>query len=203
VASQVDIANRALQKIGAARIDSFDEGTREANAVKACYESVRDSELQRNLWTFSIRRASLAADTATPAFGRSYQYSLPADYLRKAPYDRFSAPMPDDALFEGRKVLTDYAAPLEIVYVSNAESEETYDPLFVEALAARLAVEICEELTQSTSKRADLSNDYLFHISQAKSANSIQAGPKTPEVDEWVYVRQLEGSPNHPYRTLW
>lgn len=189
MASRVDIANRALQKVGAARISSFDEGSREASAVKAAYDMVRDAELQRNLWTFSIKRAELAADSAAPAFGRTYQYSLPADYVRKAPLDPSMAPMPDDLLFEGRKVLTNDAGPLLIRYVSNDFSDETVDPLFAEALAAKLAVEVCEELTQSGAKREALSSDYLFAITQAKSINSIQAGPRAPEIDEWVYVR--------------
>jgi len=197
MASRIDIANAALSKIGAARISSFDEGSREANAVKARYDSLKLAELQRNLWTFSIRRAQLAADSSTPAFGRSYQYQLPADYLRKAPLDPFRSDYPDDALFEGRLLLTDSAAPINVRYVSSTVEEESFDPLFAEALAARLAMELCEELTQSSSKRQSLASDYLFHVSQARSTNSIQSGPRAPEIDEWVGVRGL--AVQHPF----
>lgn len=199
MASNVDIANRALQKVGAARISSLDEGSREANAVKAAYDLTLKAELQRNLWTFAIRRASLAADAETPAFGRTYQYSLPPDYIRKAPLDPTTPPLPDDILTEGRKLLTSDSGPLHIRYVSSTLDEETVDPLFVEALAAKLAYEICQELTQSESKQAALADDYRFAVSQAKSLNSIQAGPREPEVDEWVYVRTQGNSDVYPY----
>lgn len=194
MASSVTIANRALQKVGAATITSFDEGSREADQVKLMYEPVRKAELQDNLWTFSIKRKQLSAETATPAFGRSYQYQLPADYIRKAPLDPSIAPLPDDILFEGRLLLTDDNGPMNIRYVSSDTEEETYDPMFVEAFAARLAMELAEPLTQSATKRKELADDYIYWITRAKSANSIQSGPREPEIDEWVSVRAFSNT---------
>lgn len=191
MASAVQIVNRALQKIGAARISSFDEGSREANSVKACYEQVKLSELQDNLWTFSIVRATLASDSTAPLFGRTFRYQLPTDYLREAPFDPQVSDLPDDFLFEGRMLLTDTPGPLSLRYVSSMVQEEAFDPLFTEALAARIAIEIVEELTQSASKQEILVSNYSFHIRRAKTANSIQAGPIQPEEDEWVYTRRI------------
>lgn len=191
MASSVVIANRALQKCGAARIASFDEGTREANSVKACYSTVLESELQDNLWTFSIKRIQLAASSTAPAFGRRYQYQLPADYLREAPYNPHVSDLPDDYLYEGRLLLSDAPGPLNLRYVSSDVEESQFDPLFVEAVAARIALEIVEELTQSTSKQEMLSDNYAYHIRRAKTANSIQSGPIRPQIDEWVYARNI------------
>jgi len=200
MASAVDIANRALQKVGAARISSLDEGTREANSVKACYDMLRLAELQTNLWTFSIKRAQLASESTTPLFGRTFSYLLPADFLRSAPLDPMIAEGPSDYLFEGRKFLTDSPGPLDFRYVSSDVSDEFFDPLFAEALAARIAMEVVEELTQSSGKKDTLENAYQFHIRKARTQNSIQSGPVQPEVDEWVYTRQLSGTPyGNPY----
>lgn len=195
MASQVDIANRALQKVGAARIGSLTEGTREANSVQACYTQLKEAELQDNLWTFSIKRLSLAASSTTPAFGRTYQYQLPANFLRDAPYDPVTAPSPDDWLFEGRMLLTDDPGPVSLRYVARDIQEEEFDPLFAEALAARIALEIVEELTQSTSKQEALASNYAYHINRAKTANSILSGPIEPELDEWVYTRNIRANP--------
>jgi hypothetical protein len=199
MASALDIANRALQKVGAARISSFDEGTREANAVKACYDIVRDAELSTNMWTFSIKRVELAPSSTTPAFGRTYQYDLPADYLRKAPYDPQVMDTPNDYLYEGRQLLTDEPGPLELRYVSKDVPPEHYDPLFAEALAARLAMEIASELTQSESQKGNLENAYEFHVRKARQINSIQAGPIQPDLDEWVYSRHIGNLPYGMY----
>lgn len=52
-----DIANRALQQLGAERIDSFDDDSKNAAAIKFAYDKLRCAELRRNLWNFAIRTA--------------------------------------------------------------------------------------------------------------------------------------------------
>jgi hypothetical protein len=59
-----DIANRACQKVGAARIALgalLTENTRQAGEIRACYDMLRRSELRRNVWRFSIRTCALRA----------------------------------------------------------------------------------------------------------------------------------------------
>lgn len=64
--SKVDIGNRALQRCGADRISSFTEDSKRASEVAFVYDKLRVAELQRNVWTFATRRASLRAiDTTT------------------------------------------------------------------------------------------------------------------------------------------
>lgn len=193
MSTRVDIANRALQKVGARRIGSLDEGSREADAVKACFDILLKAELQANFWTFAIKRASLAEDTEQPDDERGNQYSLPGDFLRLAPDNPTTNPILPDALLEGRKIITSERAPLKIRYVSWDIDTATVDPLFAEALAARIAMEIVEELTQSSTKRDALESAYQFHIRKARQVNSIEGGPIAPEVDEWVYTRFLPG----------
>lgn len=196
MASREEIANRALQKIGAARVTSLDEGSRNADAVKFAFDFLRDSELQMRFWTFAIKRISITNDATAPAFGRAYQYTLPEDYLRIAPDDPHYPSAYTDRLFEGRKILTDEGGPLQIRYVSNAVPEEQWDPLFADALAMRIAMEVAEELTQSATKRDAAETSYKFFIDAAKKVNSIISGPIFPEIDEIVEVRISEaGAP--------
>jgi hypothetical protein len=196
MASREQIANRALQKIGAARVTSLDDGSRNADAVSFAFDFLRDSELQMNFWTFAIRRVSIAADSVAPIFGRTLSYALPADYLRIAPDDPHYPSYYTDRLFEGRKILTDEGGPLQIRYVSNGIPEEQWDPLFADALAMRIAMEVCEELTQSSTKRDAAETAYKYFVDMAKKVNSIVAGPITPEIDEIVAVRSSEaGAP--------
>lgn len=189
MASRLDIANRALQRVGAKRITSLTEGSKSADAVNSCFDFLLEAELQENFWTFSIERAALAADSETPISGRTYQYQLPDNYLRMAPLDPFYVDGPSDFLFEGRKLLTDQGAPLYIRYVASDKPEETFHPMFSAALAMRIALEICEELTQSSSKQDRLEAAYDYFIKRARSMNAIEAGPIAPEIDELVAVR--------------
>ena len=63
MASEVDIANRALQKLGAESIVSLTQDSENARACNLCYEPIRDAELRAHPWNFAIKRASLAADS--------------------------------------------------------------------------------------------------------------------------------------------
>jgi hypothetical protein len=67
--SQVDIANRALTKLGAARIISFGDDNKQARAVSSMFDIVRDAELRSHIWSFSVKRASLPALLSTPDWG--------------------------------------------------------------------------------------------------------------------------------------
>lgn len=65
----VDIANRALQHLGAARIDTMADDSRNASEVRFAYDKLRRAELQRNRWIFAIRRAAIRAiDSTTMLF---------------------------------------------------------------------------------------------------------------------------------------
>lgn len=194
MSTRVDISNRALQKVGARRIGSLDEGSREADSVKACFDILLKAELQTNFWTFAVKRAELASDSADADADGRLAYSLPADFLRLAPRDPNLEFTQRDYLFEGRKILTSEQPPFMIRYVSWDIDTATVDPLFAEALAARIAIEIVEELTQSTTKKDSLESAYQFHIRKARQINAIESGPIAPELDEWVEVRFIHGN---------
>ena len=58
----VDIANRACQHCGTARISTtlgFLEDSLQAGEIGACYDQIRRAELRRNVWQFAIRKACL------------------------------------------------------------------------------------------------------------------------------------------------
>jgi hypothetical protein len=71
MASQVDIANRALTKLGAARIISFGDDNKQARAVESMFDIVRDAELRSHIWSFSVRRTSSGCASNNPCMGLS------------------------------------------------------------------------------------------------------------------------------------
>jgi hypothetical protein len=55
-----DIGNLALQMCGVTsmnRITTFDDNSKEAAAIKLCYDNIRRSELRKEFWKFAIKRA--------------------------------------------------------------------------------------------------------------------------------------------------
>ena len=197
--SVVQICNAALTKLGDDTITSLADNTERARACAARYEAVRDAELRRRRWKFSIRRASLAALATAPISDYDRQFQLPTDYLRLIEGGDIAdaADLTDyrtssgRALYsiEGDKLLTNLSAPLDIRYIARIEDVSLYDAAFTEALASRLAVELCERITQSDSKRELAWADYRTAIREASRANAIESPPTHPADDTWITTR--------------
>lgn len=187
--SAVEICNRALQKLGAGRINDLAEDDRNAREMNLAYDPVREAELRKHRWNFSLERVQLAADATEPAFGRARSFTLPADCLKVVP------PYPEqnlasrDWVIENGKIYTNDSSPLDVRYVKNIETVADMDALFAEALACKLAVETCEALTQSNTKKADLKDDYKTAIQDAKKANAIEVVPQETPDDPWIAAR--------------
>ena len=107
--STVDIANFALNIIGASNISSLDENSKPARLVNQRYEGVRDAVFRSHPWNCLIRRTELAQEVDTPAFGYSKQYALPTDpfCLRVLEFSNGSLSYPQDNMFSntGKKVV--------------------------------------------------------------------------------------------------
>jgi hypothetical protein len=161
-----------------------------ARSANACYDLLRRAELRDNAWNFSKSRATLAADATAPDWGRASAFELPSDFLcliNDYPEDN---DLTRDYEIEGRKIYTDYADPLYIRYISDVTDTGLFDALFVEALASRMAYEMCEELTQSNSKKAEMASDYKMAIARARKRNAIENAAQQPPEDEWITVRR-------------
>jgi hypothetical protein len=198
MASQVEIANRALTKLGAARIISFGDDNKQARAIQSLYDIVRDAELRSHLWSFSVKRVELAALSSTPGWGFDLEYNLPADYLRLLQVDDiYVGPDMSDYrnvstaqyMLEGRKILTNFPAPLKIRYQARVVDPTQYDATFVEALASRLAMELAEDLTQSGTKKQAADEDYKRAIKAAIRCNAIEQQPQDLPDNSWALSR--------------
>lgn len=187
--SEVSICNLALQKLGATRITSFDDDTTEARECSLAYEPMRDRELRAHRWSFAIARDSLAEDTDAPDFGPASQFTLPSDFLRLLPKDPEEDYESREWRIEGRKILTSDSAPLEIRYVRRVTDPNEFDALFIDALACRIAFQLCEKITQSNQKKAGISEEYKTAIREAKQANGIEVPSTLPPDDDWIVTR--------------
>ena len=195
--SDVAIVNLALTKIGAKTINALDQDGETARAANTVYEMVRDAELQANPWNFSIRRASLAASSNTPAFGYDLQYPVPADFLRLYEIDGYPVQFPtEDPYFaieshsnDGLVILTNQTAPLDIRYVAKITDTSKYDPLFVHALACSLALALCDRLTQHEGKVDRIAQEYEMRLSRAKRVDAIQNPPIPYPESTWILSR--------------
>lgn len=184
----LDIVNLALMKVGSEPIRSFDDDLKEARLAKSFYSMVRDSELASYKWAFAVARAEIAPEPDKPTFGFKSFYQLPSDFLRlekvvdaQYHYDMrsYQTKSEDIYLIEGNKILTNIGPTLRIIYTRRVSDASNFPPTFVTALADRLAMTLCESLTQSNSKIEMLAAQYKEDIRAAKRNNDIQFGPSS------------------------
>lgn len=78
----IGLCARAMLKIGAATIASFDEGTAESEAASLLYPVTRDALLSVHPWSFAAGHATLPRLSADPVADDAHAYQLPTDFLR-------------------------------------------------------------------------------------------------------------------------
>ena len=190
MASKTEIANRGLSKLGHGRVSNIEtDNTKAAKVMNEMWDIVRNSLLTSYPWNFAIVRSSLAKDAEAPAWGYANQYTPPSDFLalleiKNDPDYRVEA----DSV-NGLKIVTDAGAPLKIRYIRLVENTGEYDPLFADALAAKLAVEACEILTQSNKKKEILIQEYRAALDAAYKSDAIQDPSQNLRDDEWLVAR--------------
>lgn len=181
--------NRALQKLGAKRITAVDEDSKNARACNVAGPAVLLAMLADHDWNCAIKRVTLAADATAPEWGKATSLTLPADFVRLSnpyPEDNYSN---RDYAVEGRKILTNESAPYYLRYIYLITDPNEMDALFREAYSTLLALELCEEITQSNTKKESLKDDYNKIMARAKRANAFQKAPAQAPTDPWLTVR--------------
>lgn len=125
-------------------------------------------------------------------------FALPNSFLRQVPETPKQAVRllggpsgvtESDWLFENGLIVTRENGPLMLRFIADITDVRLMEPMFCEGLAARIALEICEKVTQSTAKMQILGKIYDAWIGKAKTVNAIEAGYVDPPDDEFLSVR--------------
>ena len=182
--SVVNIVNNALVKIGASNIISLTENSEAARAANLIYEQIRDSVIRDHRWNFATKRVQLAANSSGPAFGYVYSYALPTDCLRVVQMEEKNMVY----TIEGRNLLTD-ETPARIIYLARVEDPNEFDPMFVEALSARLAAELAVTIAESNSLFQNMMEMYRVKMADARSVDGQESGEPQIVADTWLDSR--------------
>lgn len=183
--SQVEIANRALDLLGAEAIVALTEDSENARAINRSYNIVLRSMLRKHVWNCAKKRVVLAPLAATPAFDYTYQFQLPADCLRPI----FPNDATDWSIEKGKVLLTNNGNVLNLLYISMLDDPNDMDACFVEVFAGELAAKNCEKLTQSVSKRREAKDELKTAWIDARKANAFESIPNQQDFSSWVDAR--------------
>lgn len=198
--SQSGILNTALTLLGESRVTSIDDDVKPAREAKAIWDIARNALLAGYNWSFAMSRRQLSALADAPLFGYNSRFQMPGDCLRLVMIGDFYAGIdltnyrnePDQEMWtvEGREILTNLAAPLNVRFVKLIEDTAMFHPSFDMTFAAYLANLLAEPLTQSDTKRARAEAQFHKEIGLAIRANAIELPPKKLPDDEWAMARR-------------
>lgn len=186
MASEVGIANAALDTVGGEHIASLTEDSRNARLINACYVDARDEELEAHPWMFARKRVTLSPDATDPNDTYDYQFTLPVGCLRVLLPRRTNL----DWSIEGGKILTNDGTTIDVRYIQQITDPNAMPSLFRAALACRIGMKICQPLTQSTAKLEAVAQMRKLLIAEAKKTNAIQQTPQEEPDDTWLAARR-------------
>ena len=91
-------------------------------------------------------------------------------------------------VIEGRKLLTDEGTA-QIKYIGRVTDTQLYDASLTEALAARLAAEICYAITGSTSMVQIQTSLYEAKVNEARFNDATEGATQRLEASDFIESR--------------
>jgi hypothetical protein len=176
--TNVELCNIGLKLLGSFSVQSIDAPitTLERN-LATFYNPLRRAELRLHTWHFAKKLGTLTQlSGVTLPDDYTFVYQLPNDCLR---------PLRDETtewLLMGRLLFSNMST-LKITYIYDIKDVSQFDDLFVQVLAAEIAMAACESVTQSNTKKQDCEKQRDYWLSEARRLNAFELEPQDEEAD--------------------
>ena len=99
----------------------------------------------------------------------------------------------NDYQFEGNNIISASTTPILLRFVADVSDVSAMDPLFCEGLAARIAYEVCETITQSNVKLQAIAQAYQKFVKDARLINWIETGSTEAQEEEYELTTGPQG----------
>lgn len=193
--SEVSICNMALGWVGTRSIAALSENSPEARACSQFYGPAREQTLRDHAWNFAQARVTLAEVTVPAEYPEyAYAYAWPSDCLRAL---KVRSTAGGDEDFEvvlstsgaSRMILTNAEAAV-LIYTKNVRDPAVFDPLYVRALARRVAADIGKVFFKNNQQAMqELETYYLNEIRKAQTQDAGEGKPEPVEESTWITAR--------------
>jgi len=187
--SEVAIANMALGWLGANLITSLQDGSTEAKLMDANFFAIRDAVLEEVDWRFATARYSLVLSAEKPEFEYANKFLIKENVLKVITVNENKY----DWQREGEYILSDEAV-CNIRCIVRIVSPALFTPLFVQALAARLAADLAMPLTQNRTLQGDMYALYKVKLTEAKSSDGQQGKSRKLRMRKLLQARSTSGN---------
>jgi hypothetical protein len=201
MASKLSVYNGALRILGERKLASLSE----SRASRRRLDSVYDGDtgvlwcLQQGMWNFAMETAEITySPSVTPAFGYSYAFDKPTDWVR-------TARLSDDEgfcnlLFDYEDQVNYWFANPDTIYVKYVSKATTrgldfslWTPNFTSFVEHHFAQSICMATTQSAEKSANLEAIVKRKLLTARATDAMDEAPKLKPAGSWSRARRGGG----------
>ena len=191
MASAVDIANSALNLLGASTISAFTDDSKNARLVNQRYEPVRNRVFRSHAWNCLHKRVQLAQNSTAPVIEYTYAYALPSDCLRvlkvhNGTTDSIASNL--DYKLEGRNIVTNEGTVF-IIYIAIDTDPNNYDTYLQESISHQLAADLAYAVTNN----ATLADKYMVRaderLREARFIDATENSLGTIESSEFTDAR--------------
>ena len=191
MASAVDIANSALNLLGASTISAFTDDSKNARLINQRYEPVRNRVFRSHAWNCLHKRVQLAQNSTAPVVEYSHAYALPSDCLRvlkihNGTTDSITSSI--DYKLEGRNIVTDEGTVF-IIYIALDTDPNNYDTYLQESISHQLAADLAYAVTNN----ATLADKYMTRaderLREARFIDATENSLGTIESSEFTDAR--------------
>jgi hypothetical protein len=201
-----------LERLGETRITSISAPTGRADLLLSTqYDARREELLRRFIFNFSKKYAVLTAAAITgvgavnPAFGFTYAYALPSDFVRllalgdvtlNADVEAELYDISDGYIYcdEGETDSVTAAVELKVQYVYSAETVTKFDALFIRCLALQLAADCAYALTKKQSVVDAVNRELADALVAAGAIAGQEKPPRRIQRSRWLDNRRMGGS---------
>ena len=191
MASAVDIANSALNLLGASTISAFTDDSKNARLINQRYEPVRNRVFRSHAWNCLHKRVQLAQNSTAPVVEYSHAYALPSDCLRVLKVHNGTTDSIKSAIdykIEGRNIVTDEGTVF-IIYIALDTDPNNYDTYLQESISHQLAADLAYAVTNN----ATLADKYMTRaderLREARFIDATENSLGTIESSEFTDAR--------------
>lgn len=185
--TSLDLVNRALVKIGAAPITSFNDTVSEAKIAKLTYSTMRDALLSAYPWSFATMQRPLVRILGRPIADYEYAFQLPNDFLRVLSAGTNGKGRGLEYKIVERRLHCD-SDHVILSYIFKP-LEASFPPFFDQALIYALAAEFCLPITGSSNQTESLAKLAELEFKRARQIDASQDTPNQFEDNSLIEAR--------------
>lgn len=199
---QLSLYNGALRILGESKLATLTDAVENRRSLDEVWDDgAIDLCLNLGYWNFATRTVQASYDPdVTPAFGFTYGYSKPTDWIKTAALasdEYFRNPLTDlEYKDEGGRWWSDYDS-FYLSYISNDASYggdySLWPEEFVTLVQTYMANEIAPRVRKSQSGLAEIEAKYKRAKLEARNSDAMNEGTKFAPMGSWASARNGYG----------